>query len=133
LLNFGHTFGHAIEAATHFSISHGVAVGIGMLAEIRMGMLLNKCHDLPQRAKHLDSYIRGLLKNIPDMVNTIRNLNVTSAHQAFTSDKKHTNQSYVIITLDKQGYLERVSTPVTDDLNRIILEIFEWVKKDFLL
>jgi 3-dehydroquinate synthase len=133
LLNFGHTFGHAIEAATHFSITHGVAVGIGMLAEIRMGMLLNKCHDLPQRAKHLDSYIRGLLNNIPDMVNTIRNLNVTSAHQAFTSDKKHTNQSYVIITLDKQGYLERVSTPVTDDLNRIILEIFEWVKKDFLL
>ena len=133
MLNFGHTFGHAIEAATHFSITHGVAVGIGMLAEIRMGMLLNKCHDLPQRAKHLDSYIRGLLNNIPDMVNTIRNLNVTSAHQAFTSDKKHTNQSYVIITLDKQGYLERVSTPVTDDLNRIILEIFEWVKKDFLL
>lgn len=31
-LNFGHSFGHAFEAATGFSMPHGVAVGIGMLA-----------------------------------------------------------------------------------------------------
>ena len=31
LLNFGHTFGHALEAATEFSVNHGVAVVIGML------------------------------------------------------------------------------------------------------
>ncbi len=30
LLNFGHTIGHAIEKATNFEISHGIAVGIGM-------------------------------------------------------------------------------------------------------
>jgi 3-dehydroquinate synthase len=133
LLNFGHTVGHAIEAATHFSITHGVAVGMGMLAEIRVGMLLNKSNELPERAKHLDSYIRGLLKNIPDMVITIQNLDVDLALEAFKSDKKHTNQSYVIVALDQQGYLERTSIPVTDDLNRVILEVFKWVKKDFLL
>ena len=133
LLNFGHTFGHAIEAATHFSITHGVAVSMGMLAEIRMGMLLNNWSDLPERAKHLNSYIRGLLKNIPDMVRTIRNLDISLALEAFKSDKKHTNQSYVIVTSDKQGYLERISIPVTDDLNQMILDSFEWLKKDFLL
>ena len=133
LLNFGHTVGHAIEAATHFSITHGVAVGMGMLAEIRMGMLLNKSNELPERAKHLDLYIRGLLKNIPDMVNTIRNLDVDLALEAFKSDKKHTNQSYIIVALDKRGYLERTSIPATDDLNQMILELFEWLKKDFLL
>jgi len=31
LLNFGHTFGHAIEASTDFAVPHGVAVGIGIL------------------------------------------------------------------------------------------------------
>lgn len=31
LLNFGHTFGHSIEALSNFEISHGHAVGLGML------------------------------------------------------------------------------------------------------
>lgn len=131
LLNFGHTFGHAIEAATNFAITHGVAVGIGMLAEIRMGMLSHECADIPERAKKLDFYIRGLLKNIPDMVDKISNLDSNMALEAFKSDKKHTKESYVVITLEKQGYLERVSLPRTGNVNRMILEVLEWVKKDF--
>jgi len=34
LLNFGHTVGHAIEALSHFSLSHAEAVSIGMLIEM---------------------------------------------------------------------------------------------------
>ena len=30
VFNYGHSFGHAIEAATNFSIPHGIAVSIGM-------------------------------------------------------------------------------------------------------
>jgi 3-dehydroquinate synthase len=32
-LNYGHTIGHAIEAASNYSISHGMSVLVGMLAE----------------------------------------------------------------------------------------------------
>jgi len=35
-LNFGHTVGHAIESASHFKISHGNAISIGMIAEAKM-------------------------------------------------------------------------------------------------
>lgn len=133
LLNFGHTFGHAIEAATNFSITHGVAVGMGMLAEIRLGMLLKNSAELPERARYLDFYIRSLLKSIPDMVGNIQYLDSDVAFAAFQSDKKHTKQSYVIVTLDELGFLERVSIPVADDIHKIIIETFEWVKKDFLL
>ena len=30
IFNYGHSFGHAIEAATHFGIPHGIAVSMGM-------------------------------------------------------------------------------------------------------
>jgi len=35
-LNFGHTIGHAVEALSHFSISHGQAVSIGMVLEMQI-------------------------------------------------------------------------------------------------
>jgi 3-dehydroquinate synthase len=34
LLNFGHTWGHALESATDFAIPHGLAVAVGMMAAI---------------------------------------------------------------------------------------------------
>lgn len=35
LLNYGHTFGHAYESATHYAIPHGIAVILGMLTATR--------------------------------------------------------------------------------------------------
>ncbi len=37
VLNFGHTIGHAIEAASAYTLSHGSAVALGMLAEAWIG------------------------------------------------------------------------------------------------
>lgn len=40
VLNFGHTFGHAIEAVTGYRSLHGEAVAIGMVAEVELGLEL---------------------------------------------------------------------------------------------
>jgi 3-dehydroquinate synthase len=36
ILNFGHTVGHGIESASHFKISHGEAIALGMIAAIKI-------------------------------------------------------------------------------------------------
>lgn len=37
ILNFGHTLGHAIEAASGYQLLHGEAVALGMVLEARLG------------------------------------------------------------------------------------------------
>ena len=45
LLNFGHTFGHALEAETGFGpeLLHGEAVAIGMIMALEMSVMLGLC------------------------------------------------------------------------------------------
>ena len=49
ILNFGHTIGHAVEAASHYSLSHGFSVSIGMMAAARLsarrGLLTPEARD----------------------------------------------------------------------------------------
>jgi 3-dehydroquinate synthase len=40
VLNFGHTLGHALEAAADYRLAHGGAVAIGMVLEARLGEAL---------------------------------------------------------------------------------------------
>ncbi|MDV2989145.1 MAG: 3-dehydroquinate synthase [Dehalogenimonas sp.] len=40
ILNFGHTFGHAVESVSNFKVGHGTAVAIGMAAASRMAYRL---------------------------------------------------------------------------------------------
>lgn len=43
LLNFGHTFGHSLESLSHFSISHGHAVAMGMNMAGKVSAALHLC------------------------------------------------------------------------------------------
>lgn len=68
LLNYGHTFGHALESATSYALSHGEAVALGMqvAAEFSYSLVylskqnlqrhnhLIKEYGLPTRVPHVD-------------------------------------------------------------------------------
>lgn len=68
LLNFGHTFGHALEACTNFGIPHGHAVAVGMALATQLAVFEQRCSvevfdrldatlkacGLPTRVKQLD-------------------------------------------------------------------------------
>ena len=59
ILNFGHTFGHAIESLTEYSqFVHGEAVAIGMVLATKLSHSVGKCsEDVPKR-------LEALLKNL---------------------------------------------------------------------
>jgi len=75
LLNFGHTIGHALEAASDYRLSHGQAVSIGMAAEMWLGVQQGWCReedfgvltalqhrfDLPQTARSAEGSARVAL------------------------------------------------------------------------
>jgi len=43
ILNFGHTIGHAVEAASDFTLIHGHAVAIGMVTALRLAVSSGLC------------------------------------------------------------------------------------------
>ena len=45
ILNYGHTAAHAVEAASHFRVSHGRAVAFGMRVAARISRSLDLCTD----------------------------------------------------------------------------------------
>jgi len=48
-LNFGHTFGHAIETVSHYSYSHGQCVALGMAAACRLAVDLGMIDETARR------------------------------------------------------------------------------------
>ena len=50
-LNLGHTFAHALEAASGYSLSHGRAVALGLLAALRISNLEDEANEVAEVLK----------------------------------------------------------------------------------
>jgi len=57
LLNLGHTFGHAIEAESGFSVLHGEAVALGMVLAFRFSAERGLC--APEEARRVEAHLAG--------------------------------------------------------------------------
>jgi 3-dehydroquinate synthase len=89
LLNFGHTWGHALESASGYSISHGLAVALGMEAAHRF-------MDSPAESKGLMIHIRALLKGVLTG-STFSQFDQQQFLASFRADKKHGRDHYHVI------------------------------------
>ena len=53
-LNLGHTFAHALEAASDYRLPHGQAVAVGLLGAARLAHAVDLCQaDLPERVRQV--------------------------------------------------------------------------------
>jgi 3-dehydroquinate synthase len=128
LLNFGHTFGHAIEAASHFAITHGVAVGLGMLVAIDMAKKTNPDYESVARVEQLFNYVRLLLVNVTSLAEHLGKMSSAEALDKFKSDKKHRKAEYAMIIPDANGYLYRQFIPISENSNQLIQSSFDSIK-----
>lgn len=103
LLNLGHTFGHALEAATGFSgrLIHGEAVAIGMALAFRLSVRLGLCpgQDAERFVRHLKA--AGLPSAIGDIAGARPGASELIRHMAH--DKKVTDGQMTFILLKGLG------------------------------
>jgi len=93
LLNFGHTYGHAIESATKFQLNHGVSVAIGMLAACN-----HPESSSSPRIKDLMSYTVELLSYSKEYIETeITKIDWNIFKNQILSDKKNTTNEISLI------------------------------------
>lgn len=97
ILNFGHTVGHAVEAASAYSLSHGEAVAIGIVAA---AILSEQLHYLPaDDRRRIVSVIRAI--GLPDRIPGKLNLDEIASRIA--RDKKKKGETVHFVLLKKLG------------------------------
>jgi 3-dehydroquinate synthase len=80
-LNLGHTFAHAIERVSNYAWLHGEAVGVGLLAAVRLSHRVGLCdHEIADR-------VEGLLASI-GLPWRLTNLDSAALYDAMATDKK---------------------------------------------
>jgi 3-dehydroquinate synthase len=103
LLNFGHTFGHALEAETGFSdaLLHGESVALGMVLASDLSVRLGRCPaaDSDRLVAHL--YAVGLTTRLADVPGAPFDPDRLIAHMAH--DKKVRDGALTFILLDGLG------------------------------
>ncbi len=107
ILNFGHTFGHAIELLSDYQIFHGEAVALGLLAEAYLSVLFG----------HLQAKELIEIQQILQLFNINSSKHVQFKAQdlfrAMHSDKKACNKQVRVILLQTIGAFQQANNSYT--------------------
>ena len=115
--NYGHTFGHALESATGYAVSHGLAVTVGMdlanYVSARLGMLDATEHDRLHKLLSI---------NLPAY--DWASLDLNAYIEALGADKKNTGADLTCILCAGAGRLFKHTLPLDRDLRDTVGSYF---------
>ena len=115
ILNFGHTIGHAIETESGYTISHGDAVSMGMVASATIS---ERMHYLPtEDRERIIALIRAM--DLPDRIST--SLKPKKIITRMKGDKKKAGDALNFVLLKKIG-MPFVTSDVSEPLIRETIE-----------
>lgn len=115
IFNYGHTFGHALEAITDYAIPHGQAISLGM--DLANYISLQKKMINEDQFAEMHAI---LVKNIPSFIFT--NENITAYFNALAKDKKNKGSQLGSILTFGPGKVEKVFVDMDEKLKELILE-----------
>jgi len=123
LLNFGHTIGHAIEQVTHYAVSHGEAVAIGLLAESYIAQELGYL-----KSASLDR-ILAILEKYSIPLTLADAISEEALLQAMSRDKKSKNGKARFVLINEIGasmpFQGNYCTPIEE---KLIKQAIQWMK-----
>lgn len=117
LLNYGHCFGHAIESATDFRVSHGQAVILGMIlankVAVGRGLLAEKQAEFLEQ-KLLKPFLRVDVKNYSAYLSSIV--------EGLKHDKKRIGQQFALIMLKNDYSLIKVDNLSESEVAQVLTD-----------
>ncbi len=115
-LNFGHTIGHALEFISNFKLSHGEAVGLGMIAALHISRSLGHLSaEACARAEALLSKL-GVPTKVPSTIN--REL----VEKKLASDKKAVDGVPYFVRIEDIGILHIENSQYASPIPRETLD-----------
>jgi 3-dehydroquinate synthase len=115
LLNFGHSFGHALESASRFRIPHGIAVAIGMFAATDP-----QWGELDQTTSELRTYLRAMLTRWEGKSSALHGLDWELFEKSIRQDKKNSPSSIRLILSHGPGSLYVRELPKNQETSHVL-------------
>jgi len=117
IMNYGHSFGHALESATNFSLPHGIAVTIGIDIANFISLKLRRVSE--EDCEFMSSIVQ---KNIKP--GDLENVDMNIFFNALSHDKKNTSDKYGFILPYSKGEVELVYINKDRTTDALIKEYF---------
>lgn len=109
ILNYGHTFAHAVELREEFKWRHGNAVAVGMM------FIANLSHNLGLIDADLLERHRAILAAI-GLPTSYEGGAFDELHEGMTRDKKNRDGNIRFVALNAVGDVTRIEGPARDEL-----------------